>query len=189
MTPGHEAPKATSSPDGRHDHRSPQGTAMGTSPLESDDGAFSNRTEACPVCPDPEPTDRCLHKDGGNGSGGSMAGMVGRATAKEMEKMIGRLDPGDIFSPAREICRERGKVYGHPKEDFDKIAHIWEVIFRVPVEPEQVALAMIGVKIARICQSETFYHSDSVLDILGYANCLDEVANHVPYLDDEEDLF
>ena len=34
---------------------------------------------------------------------------------------------------AHDICRERGKVYGHPKEDFDKIAHIWEVIFRVPV--------------------------------------------------------
>ena len=117
-----------------------------------------------------------------------MASMVGRSTAKEMAKMIRRMNADDIFSQARDICRERGKVYGHPKEDFDKIAHIWEVIFQVPVNPEQVALAMIGVKIARICQNESFYHADSVLDILGYANCLEEVANHVPPKD-EEDLF
>ena len=188
MTLDHEAKKASASTDGRNHHCGTQGSAMGASPLESDNGTFSDRSEACPVCPDTQPADCCLHKDGGNGSGGSMASMVGRSTAKEMAKMIRRMNADDIFSQARDICRERGKVYGHPKEDFDKIAHIWEVIFQVPVNPEQVALAMIGVKIARICQNESFYHADSVLDILGYANCLEEVANHVPPKD-EEDLF
>ena len=41
----------------------------------------------------------------------------------------------------------------------------------------QVFLAMIGVKMARICQNSDFYHEDSVLDICGYASCLEKVAN------------
>ncbi len=68
---------------------------------------------------------------------------------------------------------DRRDEYGHPSEDFARIARLWEVILGCTVTPEQVALCMIAVKIARLCHSPE--HEDSVLDIAGYANCIDMI--------------
>lgn len=120
----------------------------------------------------------CKHQDGSNGTCKSMASMAGGSSQEKVQETM-----TDILDKARWICHERGKDYGHPHEDFSKIAKIWSVIFGVDILPEQIALAMMGVKIARICQSETFYHEDSVLDLAGYANCLEKVAKYSPTQD------
>lgn len=65
---------------------------------------------------------------------------------------------------------DRDDVYGHPFEDFSRTAMIWEAIFGVEVTPEQVALAMVGVKMSRLCNTPS--HHDSVVDIAGYAETL-----------------
>ena len=101
----------------------------------------------------------------------------------------------DILDEARKTCMERGESYGDPYDDFKRIAKIWDVIFydqfQGEVRPEQVALAMIGVKIARICNSPEYYHKDSLLDIIGYAHCLESLRNRTETdnLVDEGDLF
>lgn len=73
----------------------------------------------------------------------------------------------------RITTQDRRDEYGHPADDFAKIAKQWEVTLGCRVTPQQVALCMIQVKIARLCHSPN--HEDSVLDIAGYANCIDMI--------------
>jgi hypothetical protein len=110
-----------------------------------------------------------------------MASMARGSTSKK-----GKEEMMDILEEARDTCVDRGLDYGHPMTDFTKIAKLWDVIFQdnarmdghAPIKPEQVALAMIAVKIARICQNPDYYHRDSVVDIAGYAACLERIAEY-----------
>lgn len=70
--------------------------------------------------------------------------------------------------------RDREDTYGPPKENFEKIAAGWQVIFGCPVEPWQVALAMDWVKSARLTGNPT--HTDSWIDKAGYSALGAEVS-------------
>jgi hypothetical protein len=65
------------------------------------------------------------------------------------------------------ISGDRHVDYGDAWENHKRIADIWSVIFRTNVTPSQVALAMAGVKIARLVNDPT--KMDSWVDIAGYA--------------------
>jgi hypothetical protein len=71
------------------------------------------------------------------------------------------------------ISGDRQESYGPPERNFERIAQIWSVIFGVQVTPRQVALAMIGLKIARDSHAEK---DDNVVDTIGYAMLLGEIA-------------
>lgn len=72
----------------------------------------------------------------------------------------------------------RGERYGSPVDNFGRIAHLWEPILGVKVTPQQVGLAMIAVKLARLI--ETPDDPDSIVDIAGYAATLDILAGREP---------
>ena len=72
----------------------------------------------------------------------------------------------------RIVYGERGENYGHPFEDFSRTAQIWSAILGITVEPEQVALCMIGLKISRECNRPK---RDNVVDGAGYFENLDMV--------------
>jgi hypothetical protein len=76
----------------------------------------------------------------------------------------------DILSEARRLTNvDRQNVYGHPADDFKKIAIMTQPILKSDIEPElKHALYMCQVKIARLLS--TPYHIDSVIDLAGYAN-------------------
>lgn len=167
-----EKTQATTTSTGLHNHCCQKRSAMGTAALEPNAGPLKDRSETSTEGSVTESADFCFDQDGSNGSCRSVASMAGRSPEKKAENEM-----SDLLDKARETCVERGKDYGHPFHDFTKIAKIWSVIFETTVTPEQVALAMIGVKMARICQNSDFYHEDSVLDICGYASCLEKVAN------------
>lgn len=124
-------------------------------------------TPACDCCFDP---------NGGCGNSIEMATVARRETTENIQETM----TDDILNKARTVCEDRGEHYGDPFTDFSKIAHLWDVVLDCehPITPEQVALCMILVKVARITQNHNFYHADSVLDVIGYANCLEKVANH-----------
>lgn len=81
------------------------------------------------------------------------------------------------MTPRREILNEaadlidgdRNDVYGDPIEDFSRIARYWSILFGVEVTPEQVAQAMILMKVSRL--EVGVAKRDTWVDIAGYAGC------------------
>lgn len=85
----------------------------------------------------------------------------------------------DILTKAKTTVETRGKTYGGPRSNHQRIAALWGAMLGVNITPEQVALMMIQVKVARLM--ETPDHEDSWVDIAGYAwtgdRCAKETDN------------
>ena len=65
--------------------------------------------------------------------------------------------------------KDRQAVYGHPIDDFTKVARLAEPILESDLDPRlKHALYMIQVKVARLLKTPN--HRDSIVDIAGYAN-------------------
>lgn len=68
----------------------------------------------------------------------------------------------------------RDGVYGSPRVNHDRIARVWSVVLGVEVSATQVALCMVGLKLARL--SETVDHVDSFVDGAAYFAIAGELA-------------
>lgn len=66
----------------------------------------------------------------------------------------------------------RRASYGPVEESFKKVALGWSVLFHTTVTPQQVALAMIWLK---VCREANATHRDNAVDICGYADLLDQL--------------
>lgn len=75
----------------------------------------------------------------------------------------------------RIISGERDAQYGGPEDNFKRIAKIWSVIFGFDVTEEDVAMAMVGLKVARYA-SKSGFQPDTWTDVAGYAACGYEVG-------------
>lgn len=77
-----------------------------------------------------------------------------------------------VLREADEIINgQRRKDYGGPLESFARIGRLWAPVLGLDeVTPEQVALCMVGLKVARAMQG---FHRDSLVDIAGYAGCIE----------------
>lgn len=82
---------------------------------------------------------------------------------------------------AAHVIEERGKTYGHPKPNHDRIARFFQACLADKLKPGatvtagDVARCMIGLKLARLM--ETPDHMDSLCDIAGYSACLLEIES------------
>ena len=65
------------------------------------------------------------------------------------------------------LIAERGRVYGHPQEDFERVAAVSAPLADCQDAVLRHVLYMIIVKICRLIVTPT--HEDSWLDIVGYA--------------------
>jgi len=65
------------------------------------------------------------------------------------------------------INKQRETDYGEASKNFQDIATGWSLILDRSVEPEDVALMMAWLKIARLFKSPN--HRDSWVDLIGYA--------------------
>lgn len=72
------------------------------------------------------------------------------------------------------INGERQKTYGPPQKNFSRIATGWQVILGAPVTPEQVALCMSWLKIARLTEGP---HRDGYIDGAAYLALAGELAD------------
>lgn len=68
-----------------------------------------------------------------------------------------------------QIVEKRGRDYGDPLPNFQRIAAFWSVVFGHSVTPQQVAQCMRLVKESRLIATPG--HRDSLVDICGYADC------------------
>lgn len=78
----------------------------------------------------------------------------------------------NILDEAKRLTTgERNETYGHPLDDYTTTAGMWTAALGHEVTAEQAILCMMLVKISRLSRNIT--HRDSVVDVAGYANCLD----------------
>ena len=73
------------------------------------------------------------------------------------------------------INGDRNKQYGNPEDNFERTAKIWSVILGIDISNEDVAMMMVGLKVARYA-SKSGYQPDTWVDIAGYAGCGYEVG-------------
>ena len=80
------------------------------------------------------------------------------------------------------ILNKRQLMYGPPQDNLALIAKRWSLTLGQDISPQQVALCMMDVKLARLTRHPGHY--DSITDVVGYAACLDEINR---YQEEERD--
>ena len=81
----------------------------------------------------------------------------------------------NILEEAMQLtAQDRQKVYGHPLEDWTRTAKMWSAILGIEVPVDKALLCMLAVKVSRLCK--TTGHRDSIIDVAGYARCLEQVT-------------
>jgi hypothetical protein len=68
------------------------------------------------------------------------------------------------------VTNDRNHTYDHPAVNFRRIADLWSVVLGVKVDPDQVGMCMVMVKLAR----EIHEHKrDNIVDAIGYLLTMD----------------
>lgn len=106
--------------------------------------------------------------------------MATTKTFKEAKALIPA--PTSMLAHADSLINgQRQQDYGDKLQNFSQIAMLFQGVLATklrPTEkitPEDVALLMIQVKIARLAKSPDHY--DSIVDVAGYAGCYDMLRN------------
>lgn len=102
---------------------------------------------------------------------------VDAETRKKVEEYLGhKAGYGrckGILMDAYTLTRgDRNEDYGHPLDDFSKTAKMWSAVFGVEVTAEQVALAMVCVKISRQLNAPK---RDNLVDGAGYFSTIEMI--------------
>lgn len=80
------------------------------------------------------------------------------------------------------IYGDRMAEYGNALTNFTEIAQLWSVVLGTKVYPEQVALCMIQLKVARATNDlrvRGIVGRDTKVDIAGYAGCIEKIEKGV----------
>lgn len=116
------------------------------------------------------------------GWGNSRGARLEYALAKALDLNIAYWEGASDTEPPETVAQslvrngERQATYGHPAIDFRRTAQIWSGITGADITAAQVALMMIGLKMSRLISTPG--HQDSVIDLVGYAICLDRVHKY-----------
>jgi len=80
----------------------------------------------------------------------------------------------ELLNEASDTVKDRGLIYGSPAINHLRIAQLWSAYLERSIEPHEVAVCMLLVKISRL--QETPSHIDSYLDAASYAAIAGELA-------------
>jgi hypothetical protein len=84
------------------------------------------------------------------------------------------MNRGEILQEAARLtAKDRQQTYGDPKTNHCRIADLWATYLEHEITPQQVAICMALVKIARLMETETL---DSFVDLAAYASIAGEIA-------------
>jgi hypothetical protein len=93
----------------------------------------------------------------------------------ETEEQVVQYRVEALREAAKIITGDRDAQYGRPEENFGRIAKVWSMILGVEISNEDVAMMMVGLKVARYANKSGF-QGDTWIDIAGYAGCGYEVG-------------
>jgi len=92
----------------------------------------------------------------------------------------------DILKEASELVGgDRAQDYGHPYDDYTRVARIWEGILGLPtmsIDPARAAMCMIAVKMSREINKPK---RDNRVDMAGYAWVIDKIRERQEETDRE----
>jgi hypothetical protein len=80
----------------------------------------------------------------------------------------------EFLTKAQAIATARDIEYGTPNVSMLRISRLWSEYLGYPIDPHEVAICMLLVKVSRI--SESAEHKDSYYDIINYATISGELA-------------
>jgi len=84
------------------------------------------------------------------------------------------MNRGEILQEAARLtAKDRQNIYGDPRTNHCRIADLWTTYLEHQITPQQVAICMALVKIARLMETETL---DSFIDLAAYASIAGEIA-------------
>jgi hypothetical protein len=93
----------------------------------------------------------------------------------ETEEQVVQYRVEALREAAKIITGDRDTQYGGREEKFGRIAKVWSMILGVEISNEDVAMMMVGLKVARYANKSGF-QGDTWIDIAGYAGCGYEVG-------------
>lgn len=86
------------------------------------------------------------------------------------------MKPGrTILEQAEKATAGRDEWYGHPAANLARIAGMWSALFGRQFTPDDVAVAMLAMKLSRLVQTPG--HTDSLVDIAGYARTIERLRD------------
>jgi hypothetical protein len=68
------------------------------------------------------------------------------------------------------VTNDRNLSYDHPAVNFRRIADLWSVVLGIKVDPDQVGMCMVMVKLAREIHD---HKRDNIVDAIGYLLTMD----------------
>lgn len=96
-------------------------------------------------------------------------------TIEELPRILNRSTRANILTEANRLtATDRQRVYGDPKVNHERIARLWSAYLEHDLRPDQVAVCMALVKVARLMQTPD--HTDSYIDMAAYAAIAGECA-------------
>jgi hypothetical protein len=86
------------------------------------------------------------------------------------------MNRGEILQEAARLtAKDRQNIYGDPRTNHCRIADLWTTYLEHEITPQQVAICMALVKVARLMETETL---DSFIDLAAYAGIAGEIATN-----------
>lgn len=86
------------------------------------------------------------------------------------------MNRADCLSTATDIvCKDRENTYGKPEDNFATIAKLWSDYLNTRIDPGDVPVLMILLKVARVGSGN--FKADNFVDIAGYAACACEIGS------------
>lgn len=95
----------------------------------------------------------------------------------EQDDLSASTDEGIEQEARRLVYGDRAATYGHPSEDFKRVAGIWSALLGIEIDTAMVAIMMSGFKLARLVQSPEY--RDNRVDVIGYMLTLDRLIRDV----------
>jgi hypothetical protein len=82
----------------------------------------------------------------------------------------------EILKTANEyITKDRQATHGNAEDNFKNIARLWSAYTELPITPQDVAMMMALLKVARFKGNPS--HTDNAIDLCGYAALAGEIGH------------
>ena len=86
------------------------------------------------------------------------------------------MNRASILDAAKQaVTQDRQATHGQPENTFGAIAAVWSARLGMEITPAQVCILLVDLKTCRAWQNPA--HSDSWVDVAGYAACGGELSH------------